>query len=84
MSISMTARVMEHVANGQVRRSKHLADIYIQTGASQLGKLELFQTGQTVIKKGYHWYWRSSAGYDIPLRMINRKKYEVVTHDSDH
>lgn len=84
MALTSTALVMEHMANARVKRSKHLADIYIATPNDFLTPLTLFKAGQVVIKKGWHWYWRSSAGYDIPIREISRNKYEIVTHDVEH
>lgn len=72
MSMSMTARVCNHMAS--VPRKEKIGDVYTK---DHTGHLQLFKAGQRIIRKHYNLYWRAGT-VDCLVRALGNHKYEVV------
>ena len=74
---SSTSRVCDHVQS-HVDKTEHIADIYVKKMHDFLDPLELFKAGQKVMKVGYQWVWLNRGSYNIPVRRISHKKFELI------
>ena len=76
-----TQRVCDHVQN-HVQTSRHIADIYVKKQSPDfLDPLEVFKKGATVMKIGWSWHWINDGSYNIPVRRLSNKKYELILED---
>ena len=72
MSMSMTARVMDHISS--VPKGEKIGDIFTKDHA---GQLQLLRNGQRIIKKEFgHLYWRAGT-VDVLVHNLGKNRYEV-------
>lgn len=76
-----TQKVCDHVMD-RVGKSEHIADIYVKKNHPDfLEPLELFKKGQIVKKIGYVWKWCVPNSYNISVRRLTNKKYEIILNE---
>ena len=76
-----TQTVCDHI-HDHVGKTEHIADIYVKKGHPDfLEPLELFKKGQIVKKIGYVWKWCVPNSYNISVRRLTNKKYELMLED---